>query len=28
VMSDQHLTHDTGKVVHAGAQADDEITFF
>ena len=28
VMSDQHLTHDTGKVVDAGAKADDEITFF
>jgi methyl-accepting chemotaxis protein len=28
VMSDQHLTHDTGKVVNAGAKDDDEITFF
>ena len=28
VMSDQHLTHDTGKVVAAGAKEDDEITFF
>jgi methyl-accepting chemotaxis protein len=28
VMSDQHLTHDTGKVVDAGAKPDDEITFF
>ena len=28
VMSDQHLTHDTGKVVDAGAKDDDEITFF
>jgi methyl-accepting chemotaxis protein len=28
VMSDQHLTHETGKVVDAGAKADDEITFF
>jgi methyl-accepting chemotaxis protein len=28
VMSDQHLTHDTGKVVDSGAKADDEITFF
>ena len=28
VMSDQHLTHETGKVVKAGAKDDDEITFF
>lgn len=28
VMSDQHLTHDTGKVVAAGAKDEDEITFF
>ena len=28
VMSDQHQTHDSGKVVDAGAKADDEITFF
>ena len=28
VMSDQHLTHNTGKAVDSDAKADDEITFF
>jgi methyl-accepting chemotaxis protein len=28
VMSDQHLTHATGKAVQSGEKADEEITFF
>jgi methyl-accepting chemotaxis protein len=28
VMSDQHLTHETGKAVQSSQKADDEITFF